>query len=214
MTHDSGPSTPAFRPRRRVLVAAVLATLLVAVLALWAAAGRRDLDPPLMIAPALGTEASFSPAPAAPPPSVTPSSSRARPKATRSKSPSPSPSSRRPSATPSVRATTPPPAFAADYVGGEERRGSFTAGVVLENESGTARTWEVRIAYDADDRVRVERTFGARLSASGGTLIFTGGPLAPGDDTMFGFRATTSADGQIRPTSCQVDGRACAISFR
>jgi hypothetical protein len=213
VTHDSGPSTPAFRPRRRVLVAAVLATLLVAVLALWAAAGRRDLDPPLMITPALGAEASFSPTPA-PLPSVTPSSSRATLKATRSKSPSPSPSSRRPSASPSARTTTPPPAFAADYVGGEERRGSFTAGVVLENEGRTARTWEVRIAYDADDRVRVERTFGARISASGSTLIFTGGPLAPGEDTMFGFRATTSADGQIRPTSCQVDGRACSISFR
>jgi hypothetical protein len=212
VTHDSGPSTLAFRPRRRVLVVAVLATLFVAVLALWAATERRDLDPPLMITPALGAEPSST---LAPPPSATPSSPSpsATPKATRSKSarPSPKASSRRPSASPSP---APPPALSARYVGGDERRGMFSAGIALENEGRTARTWEVRVTYDAGDRVRVERVFGARVSTSGSTLIFTGGPLEPGDDTMFGFSASTSGDGQIRPTSCQVDGRACTISFR
>ena len=198
-----------------MLVAAAVAAVLVAVSALWVAAGRRDLDPPLMITPALGA-APTDPATA---PTVLPSSSptpsRASPKATRSKAARPSPvaSSRRPSARPSP-SRTPERAHTARYVGGSERRGVFSAGVVVANEGRTARTWEVRVTYAAADRVRVDRAFGAQVSTSGGTVVFTGGPLAAGDDTMFAFTARTSGDGRISPTSCQVDGRACTISFR
>jgi hypothetical protein len=95
-----------------------------------------------------------------------------------------------------------------------ERRGSFQAGIVLENSGSAARTWQVRVTYAAADRVRVERTFGARASTSGSTVVFSGGPLEPGRSTMVGFQASTTSDGEIRPTSCQVDGRACTISFR
>jgi hypothetical protein len=99
-------------------------------------------------------------------------------------------------------------------VSSAERRGTFQAGIVLENSGRTARTWQVRVSYAAADRVRVQRTFGARSSTSGSTVVFSGGPLEPGRSTMVGFQATTTADGEIRPTSCQVEGRACTISFR
>jgi hypothetical protein len=208
---DQQGATWASHPR--TLLAAVLAVLLLALLGLWSVTQRRDLDPPLMITPALGANSSATPAP--PPPSVVPSS---RPPSSRPATKKVSASkSARPSKTPSKRPSaspTPEPAFTARYLSGGVRRGQFQAGIVIENEGRTARTWRVRVSYDPSAGVRVQRTFGADASTSGSTIVFSGGPLAAGRSTMIGFRASTDANGEIRPTSCQVEGRACVISSR
>ncbi|MCA2215544.1 cellulose binding domain-containing protein [Jidongwangia harbinensis] len=208
---DQQGATWASRPR--TLLAAVLAVLLLALVVLWSVTQRRDLDPPLMITPALGATPSptaVPPAPSVVPSSRPPSSRPATRKVSASKSARPAKTpSRRPSASP-----TPKPAFTARYLSGGERRGQFQAGIVIENEGDTARNWQVRVTYHPDAEVRVERTFGADASTSGSTVVFSGGPLAAGRSTMIGFRASTEGDGEIRPTSCQVDGRACEISSR
>lgn len=208
----------------RILLSAVLGVVLIAALLLWSAARNRDLDPPLMIMPALGAATAPSAATPAPTPTAVPSSRPPSPRATTKVSASPSPSSPSPSPSPSSRppsqrpSASPTPAaesaFAARYLGGTERRGRFQAGLVIENVGRAAGEWEVRVSFADRDRVRIQHTYGARASRSGDTVTFRGGPLEPGRSTMIGFQASTTGDGEIRPTSCQVDGRACTISFR
>ena len=94
------------------------------------------------------------------------------------------------------------------------RRSSFQAAIAVTNEGGAARSWQVVVTHDPDDDVRLEGSIGARVSTSGDTITFSGGPLDPGDTVTFGYQASTDSRDDVRPTSCRVDGVECRVTTR
>jgi hypothetical protein len=194
------------RHRYPLIVGAVLVCIAVAG-TLAAVSNRRDPEPPLLVTP---VRSASSPTVSATP-SGTPS-----PSAEPSRSPSARPSSARsPSARPSPSRTSAAGSFAARYVAmTSRRRSTFQAGIFITNEGRTARTWQLVIAHDPDDGVRVQGGAGARMTVSGNTVTFDGGPLDPGDTVTVGYRATTTTEGSVRPASCRIEGRSCEISER
>ncbi len=202
------PESFASRHRYPLVLAVVLLGIAVAG---TLAAVRNDRDPatPLLVMPALPA-LSATPSPVAAPASPTPSPSVS---ATPSRSPSRAPTaarspSRRPSPSPS--ATKSP--FTARYIVMNSRRSSFRAAISVTNAGRAARTWQVVVTHDPDDGVRLEGSIGARVTTSGDTITFSGGPLQPGDSVTFGYQASKRTDDAVRPTSCRVDGVECRVT--
>lgn len=85
----------------------------------------------------------------------------------------------------------------------------FVADVVVSNPTATAKTWEVRLAYPPEYGVRVDKYWVASIRSRTGVLVFTGGPLAPGEQVMFGFQAEKVKPAEANLTACTVNGVAC-----
>jgi hypothetical protein len=201
--------------RQRLLLGIGLVLLLFAAAGLGVALGH-DPDAPPLAAPA----SPIFPEVSEPPPVPVlpaPTSASAVP-------PSSSPSKRSPTTAPRRTLSAPPPArrsappsagaFTARYVVANSRSDTFQAGVFLTNNGKTARSWQVRVTHNPRDGVRVQDAFGAQMSTDGDTTVFSGGPLAAGDSVTFGFRASKSARGVVRPTGCRIDGKNCVVSVR
>lgn len=128
--------------------------------------------------------------------------------------------SRSPSASPSPTRPAPPrasnpAAFAASYVAVRVRRSTaFQAGIVVTNEGRTPRTWRLVIRHHPGDGVRVQGSSGARMTLSGSTITFEGGPLWAGKSITVGYQATATTRGSVRPASCRVEGTSCEVSER
>jgi hypothetical protein len=183
------------RHRYPIVVGVVLLCIAVAGV-LAAVSNRRPSGSPQLIVPVVTT----LPSPILIPPSVVPAPS-----------PSPSPS-RRPSsrpARPSPSALR--PTFTAQYVAVDGRRSSFRVGVTIKNTGSAAGSWKVVVAYDPADGVRV---FGSDVSTSGDTVTLSGGPLKPGKTVTVGYAAVHRSREAVRPTSCEIGGRACTVTTR
>ena len=207
------PESFTSRHRYPLVVAVVLLALAVAGV-LAAVQNRRDPAAPLLVTPALtalpSPAATPSPVAASGSPSPSPSVSTT---ASRSAARSPSagrPPSRRPSPSPSATKG----AFTARYTVMRDRRSTFQAAISVTNEGRAARSWQVVVTHDPDDEVRLQGSVGARVSTSGDTITFSGGPLDPGDSVTFGYQASKDSDDDVRPTSCRVDGVECRVTLR
>jgi cellulase/cellobiase CelA1 len=88
----------------------------------------------------------------------------------------------------------------------------FVAGVTVANPTGQALSWRIVLTHAAAERVAVADFWNAALTRSGTSLIFTGGPLAPGATQTFGFEATKGVPGPVRPRSCTVNRAACVVA--
>ena len=198
-----------FVSRNRIGVGLALVLVLLAGLGLWAAGTGEDSRRPLMImpppsvlagvAPEASPTISLRPAPTSA--SAVPSKLRSRPTTTAPK---------RPAKT--KAAPPPPPAFTARYSIANSRQTTFQVGILLKNTSGTARNWQVSVTHDPADGVRVRAVFGATMSKAGDTVVFSGGPLKAGGSMFFGFQASKTAEGVVRPSACRVDGRDCVVT--
>jgi hypothetical protein len=190
------------RHRYPIVVGVVL--LVIAVSGVLAAiSNRRAPDPPLLIVPVVTALPSPNLIPPAVSPTPTPSPSASPSRTAASRRPAPS---RSPSARPSPRAS-----FTAEYVIVNGRRSSFRVGVVIKNTGSAARAWKLVVTHDPADGVRV---FGSDVTVSGDTLTMSGGPLQPGKTVTVGFAATHRSRDAVRPTSCEIDGRACTVTTR
>jgi hypothetical protein len=124
------------------------------------------------------------------------------------------------SASPPRRAHTKPPpvapaqAFTARYVVAKTTSSSFRVGIILTNNTRTSRSWQIRVTHDPADGVRFQIGIGARISQSGSTTVFSGGPLNGGRSVIIAFRASKHVIGVVRPTSCVVDGKDCIVSVQ
>ena len=92
------------------------------------------------------------------------------------------------------------------------RRSSFQAAISVTNAGRTARSWEVVVTHDPDDGVRLEGSVGARVTTSGNTITFRGDDLDPGDSVTFSYQASKRTNGDVKPTSCRVDGVECRVT--
>ena len=101
--------------------------------------------------------------------------------------------------------------FTSRYTVTEDDSQTFHARVFLTNRGQTTRDWSVRISFAASDQVRVGRTLGALKRSSGNTVVFSGFRARPGQTEIFGFDAAKGVSGPVRPTACEVGGRACDI---
>jgi hypothetical protein len=200
-------------PRQRLLIGVVLVLGLFAVVGVWALT-RPDPEPPLA-APGPPIFPNFS-APVTVLPDPASASAPAGPTPGQSSSRQARPTPPRPAPAPPPARRSPPPAraFTARYVITNSSSTRFQAGILLTNDSQTARNWQVRVSHDPTAGVRLQAGFGARISTSGDTLVFSGGPLDAGSSVTFGFQATKSATGVVRPTACLVDGRDCIVTVQ
>jgi hypothetical protein len=113
-----------------------------------------------------------------------------------------------------VASRSPSPApggLTADYTVSGSWDTGFVVGVLLTNPTDRPQPWRVVVTHDRADGVRVTNAWNASLSRDGATVVFTGGPLAPGATQTFGFEATKRAGGPVRPTSCTVNGASCVV---
>ena len=203
-----------FVSRNRIGVGLALILLLMVGVGLWAAGSGGDSRRPQMIMPPPSVLAGVEPAPSATIPLLpAPTSASAVPTKLLS-SPTRTASSRPAKTKPAA----PPPAaghaFSARYVITNSRRTTFQVGVFLTNTSGAARNWQVRVTHDPAAGVRVRGVFGATMSTSGNTVVFSGGPLKAGASVFFGFQAGKAVSGVVRPSACQVDGNACVVTVQ
>lgn len=164
--------------------------------------------PPPVAEHGLGTgpSASASPSPTGPSPSATPSLTPSVP--TASPTPPTSPAASAPAARPSP---TPPSAVevTARYVLSSTWDQGFVANVDVVNSSARSQTFDVRLTFPDTVAITVTGFWNATPSTAGNTLVFTGGPLAPGGTVRFGFQAEKNRSSQVNPTGCTVNGRPC-----
>jgi hypothetical protein len=198
-------------PRQRLLIGVGLVLGLFVVVGLWAVT-RPDPQPPLAapgppIFPDFSTLVPVLPGPSSDSTSAGPLPPSSRPTRTTPPRPAPAPP-------PARRSPPPARAFTARYVITNSTSTAFQAGILLTNDSQTARNWQVRVAHDPTAGVRLQAGFGARISTSGDTLVFSGGPLDAQSSVTVGFQATKSAGGVVRPTACRVDGRDCIVTVQ
>jgi hypothetical protein len=236
-SREGDPSLPKHNPARLRLprygltgAAATLLVVLVAWVAVRAAGpGEEDRGAPIMVLPSVPTVPAAAVAPSAfvipiasaspsaspsPSRSSSPSPSSASPSASRSPSRSPSASrsaSKSPSPSPSPsRAVR--PAFSAGYSASSNWDRGFIGAVQVTNTAGGARNWTVSVTYSSRARVHLRNVWNAQVSRQGSTLVFTGGPLAPGATATFGFEASKRSRGTPGPIGCTVDGTPCRLS--
>jgi cellulose binding protein with CBM2 domain len=198
----------ASRHRYPIIVGVVLACLAVTGV-LAAVHNRREPATALLVTPA-----SAVPSPTAPV-SPSPVAATASPSASASPSPSRAPAARRsPSKSPRPSPSVTRGQFTARYVVMNSRRSSFQAAITVTNEGRAARSWQVVVTHDPDAGVRVEGSLGVRVSTSGNTITFSGGPLDGGDSVTFGYQASKDTRDDVQPTSCRVDGVECRVTVR
>jgi cellulose binding protein with CBM2 domain len=200
-----------FVSRNRIGVGLALVLVLLAGLGLWAASTGQDSRRPLMIMPPpsvlAGVEPAASPAISLRP---APTSASAVPSKVRSR-----PTTKAPSRPAKTKAAPPRvPAFSARYAIANSRQTTFQVGVFLKNTSSSARNWQVSVTHAAAAGVRVRAAYGATMTTSGNTVVFSGGPLKAGGSTFFGFQAGKTARGVVRPTACRVDGKDCVVTVQ
>jgi hypothetical protein len=114
-------------------------------------------------------------------------------------------------APPPAESSPPVELFTSRYTVTENDSRTFHARVFLTNRGQTTRDWSVRISFAPADQVSVGRTLGALRRSSGNTFVFSGFRARPGQTEIFGFAATKGVSSAVRPTGCDVDGRACDI---
>jgi cellulose binding protein with CBM2 domain len=211
--------------RQRLGVAVGAVVLLYLVVGMWAAFGRRPEAAPLVPAPPIfpdGFDSSTGPAPALP---SDPGSGPASPSGDPSRA-APSEPGDDDNGSGSGAGDqggqdqgggrdeeSPPPAelFTSRYTVTESGTRTFHARVFLTNRGQTTRDWSVRISFAPSDQVRVGLTLGAVKRSSGNTFVFNGFNARPGQTEIFGFDAAKGVSGTVRPTGCEVGGRACDI---
>lgn len=124
----------------------------------------------------------------------------------------PAPSKTRPTTRPAPTRPAPRVEAAATLtVRASRGRGYAATGSVTNN--GTAPLqWRVTVTHPAGDDVRLRGVRGATASQSGNTLLFQGGPLAPGASAQFGYRVSRDGRrGDARPSGCSVVGGTCQM---
>ncbi|MBU2670460.1 cellulose-binding domain-containing protein [Actinoplanes bogorensis] len=143
-------------------------------------------------------------------PSALESSTSPSPSLSRSPSPSPSPSS------PSPRRETRKPAptrsnvEATLQVGASWEAGYVAAGRVV-NRGDKPVEWRVTVSHSRVRDLQLRGTWNATGTQDGDTLVFTGGPLAPGDTAQFGYQTSSSGRGRAHPDGCNALGGSCRV---
>jgi hypothetical protein len=213
--HVHRAAVEAFQDPRRRLVAGVVAALALIGLCAGALLHRDPLGPPRLVLPA----PSAADAPAASPPlpstavleaQTSTSSPEPRPVAAEVPGrPHPevtTPGTRRP-ATPATGATAAPASgVTARYVVSSSWDTGFVVGVTVTNTGTAPQHWHVDVAHAAASGVRVVTNWNADVRRDGAVARFSGGPLAPGQSSTFGFEAVKSVAGAVRPVGCAVNG--------
>ena len=68
------------------------------------------------------------------------------------------------------------------------------------------------MSHDDRGNPRLVGTWGANGTQAGDNVVFTGGPLAPGATTTFGYQIGKNGRGDLRPAGCTVVGGRCGVS--
>jgi len=75
------------------------------------------------------------------------------------------------------------------------------------------RSWSVTVSHATVNDLRLLGTWGPVTGRqSGDDVVFTGGPLAAGAATGFGYQVGKSGRGNARPSGCSVVGGRCGVS--
>jgi cellulase/cellobiase CelA1 len=91
--------------------------------------------------------------------------------------------------------------------------GGYVAAVRITNTGGKAASWTVRITHSGLAGVRLGGTWNGAGTQQGDTFVFTGGQLAAGATTTFGYQMTKNNDrDRGRPSGCTVVGGRCSVS--
>lgn len=192
------------RSRLGLALAVVVALAIGGVV--WGASGSHTARSPLLVRP--------SAAMSGPPEDIAVTEVLGPASAAPSASASISPSGRPDASTPSTSrrpgdSTGTGRSLTANYVLSRTWDDGFVANIELTNASGSDRPYEVRLTFPRNVTITVTGYWNASLTASRGSLVFTGGPLAAGRSIRVGFQATKNRSAQVDPTGCTVNGQPC-----
>jgi hypothetical protein len=95
-------------------------------------------------------------------------------------------------------------------VGWSRGRGYF-ANVRVVNNGTRPLQWRVTVTHSERDDVRLGGVWGATGSQQDESMVFRGGPLAPGASVFFGYQAMRDGRGDARPIGCSVVGGTCGM---
>ena len=89
----------------------------------------------------------------------------------------------------------------------------YVASVRVQNTGAATSSWSVTVSHANVSDLRLLGTWGpATGRQSGDNVVFTGGPLAAGASTGFGYQVSKSGHGNARPSGCSVVGGGCRVS--
>jgi len=87
------------------------------------------------------------------------------------------------------------------------------ASVRVQNTGDATGSWSVTVSHATVNDLRLLGTWGAASGRqSGDNVVFTGGPLAAGASTGFGYQVSMSGRANARPSGCSVVGGRCRVS--
>ena len=89
----------------------------------------------------------------------------------------------------------------------------YVASVRVQNTGVATGSWSVTVSHATVNDLRLLGTWGPVTGRqSGDDVVFTGGPLAAGAATGFGYQVGKSGRGNARPSGCSVVGGGCRVS--